>query len=217
MTGRAPAPAQTVTRACSFCGFRYQGSPEECSRCGTPLTVDREPILAEGRAARRHLRHQRALSDLFFLIGLLLGGPMMTLGGELRLGLLLVLTGAFASALRRYTEWSTQGTTAIGVLLATLIAVVVVSPGEEVDEGNAVRVDTREAYVQALDAQDPDVRVEARGLNAVTIWFHHAQLLTVGCGEYPSREVRAHLADLGFIRVVVVGRSEEAGLCSYQP
>jgi hypothetical protein len=179
--------------------------------------VDREPILAEGRAARRHLRHQRALSDLFFLIGLLLGGPMMTLGGELRLGLLLVLAGAFASAFRRYTEWSTPGAMGIGALLASLVAVVVVGPEEEVDEEDAIRVEAREAYVKALHDQDADVRVEARGLNAVTIWFHIPQRIAGECGEYPPREVRDHLADLGFSRIVVMGLSQEGGLCSFRP
>ena len=177
----------------------------------------REEIREEGRGARRHLRFQRALSDLFFLIGLLLGGPMMTLGGEIRLGLILVLAGGIASVLRRYTEWSTPGTLGIGILTATVVATAAIDPPPEMEEDGAVGEESRLAYVQALGAQDLDVLVEPRGLGAVTIWFHLPQVMAGECGSYPSPEIRFHLAELGFKRVVVVDRNEMGGMCSFRP
>lgn len=142
----------------------------------------------------------------------------MTLGGEVRLGLLLVLAGGIASALRRYTEWSTPGTVSVGILTAAVVATAVVDamPQTEEEEG-AVREEARLAYVQALGSQDLDVLVEARGLGAVTVWLHLPQVMAGECGSYPSPEVRAHLAELGFKRVVVVDRNEMGGMCSFRP
>ncbi|MDA0311366.1 MAG: hypothetical protein O2992_04535 [Gemmatimonadetes bacterium] len=43
-----------------------------------------------GMNARQNVRAQKAISDTFFLVGLLLGGPMMAIGGNVRLGLFIV-------------------------------------------------------------------------------------------------------------------------------
>ena len=141
----------------------------------------------------------------------------MTLGGETRLGLLLVLAGGFASVLRRYTEWSTPGTVGVGVLSATLVATVLVGSEAETEESAEVGAEARDAYAQALGAEDPDVMVETRGLNAVTIWFHPPQSQVGECGSFPSAPVRQHLDELGFKRVVVVDRAESGGICSFPP
>jgi hypothetical protein len=217
MKPSTPKAVEVVTGTCPFCGFEYLGSPTQCRRCGTLQERAREEIREEGSRARRHFRFQRALSDLFFLIGLLLGGPMMTLGGELRLGLLLVLAGGFASVLRRYTKWSTPGTAGIGVLAATLVAMILVDGDYEEPLDDGVAEEARLAYARALDEGDPDVLVETRGLGAVTLWFHPPQATIGECGSYPEAEVRDHLAELGFSRVVVVDRNESGGMCSFRP
>ncbi len=217
MAASSPNPLKPITGSCAFCGYEYLGSPINCSRCGTLQERAREEIQEKGRRAGRHLRFQRALSDLFFLIGLLLGGPMMTLGGETRLGLLLVLAGGIASALRRYTGWSTPGTVVVGILTATVVATVVVDAKPHSEEGGVVEEEVRAAYVQALDSQDLDVFVEARGLGSVTVWFHPPQVMAGECGSYPSPEIRSHLAELRFQRVVVVHQNDKGGMCSFRP
>ena len=37
------------------------------------------------------------------------------------------------------------------------------------------------------------------------------------CGAYPDEAVRRHLAELGFLRVVVAMPVEGAGVCSFRP
>jgi hypothetical protein len=217
MTGSSPTTLKAITGTCPFCGHEYLGKPTHCSRCGTLQESAREEIRAKGMEARRHLRFQRASSDLFFLIGLLLGGPMMTLGGEVHLGLFLVLAGGFSSVLRRYTEWSTAGTVGIGILSATLVATALVGSGGELEEDSGVSVEVREAFAQALDEEDFDILIETRGMDAVTIWFHPPQDTLGECGDYPAPEIRTHLNELGFRRVVVVDRNETGGMCSFRP
>jgi hypothetical protein len=217
MTGSSSAVLKAITGTCPFCGHEYLGKPTHCGRCGTIQESAREEIRAKGKEARRHLRFQRASSDLFFLVGLLLGGPMMTVGGETHLGLLLVLAGGFASVLRRYTDWSTPGTVGIGILSATLVATVAVRGEGESELGDGVSVEAREAFAQALDEEDLDIFIETRGMDAVTIWFHPPQEILGECGEYPAEEIRTHLADLGFRRVVVVDQTETGGMCSFRP
>ena len=141
----------------------------------------------------------------------------MTLGGEIRLGLIFVLAGGIASVLRRYTEWSTLGTLCIGILTATVVATASVDLTPELEDDGVAGEEARLAFVQALGAQDLDVLVEPRGLGAVTLWFHLPQVIAGECGSYPSLEVRVHLAELGFQRVVVVDRNEMGGMCSFRP
>ena len=60
----------------------------------------------EGRVA---IKAQKARSDTMFLMELLLGGPMMAIGGNVRPGLLVVFGAGLASVIRRYSGWSTMG------------------------------------------------------------------------------------------------------------
>jgi hypothetical protein len=60
----------------------------------------------EGRVA---IKAQKARSDTMFLLGLLLGGPMMAIGGNVRPGLLVVFGAGLASVIRGYSGWSTMG------------------------------------------------------------------------------------------------------------
>ena len=129
----------------------------------------------------------------------------------------MVLAGGFASVFRRYTEWSTPGTVGIGILSATLVASVVMGGEEEDGADSEVGVEMREAFVQALDASEVDVLIETRGVGALTVWFHPPAELVGECGSYPSREVRGHLGELGFKRVVVVDPKETGGMCSLKP
>jgi len=74
--------------------------------------------------AHSEVARRKANSDLLFLAGLLVGGPLMTFGGRFRLGLFLVLAGAISSVLRRYSGTSLAGSVAIGAAVAALIAAV---------------------------------------------------------------------------------------------
>jgi hypothetical protein len=84
-------PPKAATFAdCPFCGFTYYGRPNQCSRCGSLLNEAAEDAKRVGMNARQNVRAQKAISDTFFLVGLLLGGPMMAIGGNVRLGLFIV-------------------------------------------------------------------------------------------------------------------------------
>jgi hypothetical protein len=148
-------------------------------------------------------------------VGLLLGGPLISFAGELRVGAFVVLAGAAASVLRRYTDWSTPGTVVVGSLGALLVAALL-SPPVPAEEQRGAE-DARRAYAGALGAQDPDILVEPRGPSLVTIWFTLPREMTGACGDYPPAETRRHLADLGFVRVVVGERNASGGLCSFAP
>ena len=201
---------------CTFCGLRYQGEPIQCRRCGALLNDAAEEIFRAGEAQGRRLSHTRALSDLFFLVGLLLGGPMMTLGGELQIGLFIALAGAFASILRRYSDWSTPGTVVAGAAIAALFAALIVEPAQEPDETPA-RQEARRAFAAGLNDPATDFYVVARGPELTTIWFSVPPGTTQECGDYPSTEVRQHLARLGFARVVVPQDKTRGALCSFEP
>jgi hypothetical protein len=202
---------------CTFCGWGYVGRPNQCKRCGTLLNDPAEDVKRQGKAGRGAIKVHKALADTFFLIGLLLGGPMMTIGDNLRVGLFIVLAGGLASTLRRYTDLSTTVTVALGGLGATIAATTLVASAADSPEEPAVAEAARAAYASALAEQDPDVFVDTRGLEHVAIWFTVPQDLLGECGEYPAPEVRAHLNDLGFRRVVVTMRNQSGGLCSFSP
>ena len=204
-------------RACPFCALRYAGAPAECPRCGTCLAVPDEELERLGKAERNLLRSRKAISDTLFLIGLLLGGPLCTLGGNVLLGSFVVLAGGAASVLRRYTSWSLPGTVVIGSLLAAVAAALFVEPANRAVEGLSAGEEARLAYATGLDRSDDDVGVEARGAGAVAIWFTVPHGEAGECGDYPALAVRAHLAELGFLRVVVVDRNQAGGLCSFVP
>lgn len=142
---------------------------------------------------------------------------MITLGDQALLGGFIALAGGAASVLRRHTDWSLPGTLVIASLLAGLAATLVLEPAQHVVEETRTDDAARLAYVAALNGQDPDVLVEGRGPGAVTAWFTLSQEVAGECGRYPPPEVRAHLAELRFLRVVVAERNRMGGLCSFPP
>ena len=217
MAGRALPDDTAAGGICPFCALPYMGRPNRCPRCGTLLGEAALDIKREGARARRIQRTRKALSDLLFLVGLLLGGPMMTLGDNLQLGLFIALAGALASVLRRYTEWSTAGPVLVGGSAAAVVASVVVGTPPEAPEANQTREGARMAYTEALAAGTRDVLVEPRGPGAVTLWLTVPEALSGSCGDYPPEEVREHLRELGFLRVVVMDRNRSGGLCSFHP
>jgi hypothetical protein len=217
-----PDPMKRATRpppppACPRCFLVYRGTPDQCPRCGAPLRVTAEELHRLGQAERGKLHRRKTLSDAFFLAGLLLGGPVMTFGGQLRLGALVVLAGALASALRRYTDWSTPGTVVVGALLTLVAAAWIAEPhSASIDETAATQAQ-RAAYAQALAEGNPDVLVEPRGPDLTALWFTLPTKPADRCGDYPGPKVRRHLADLGFNWVVVEERNASGGLCSFAP
>lgn len=204
-------------RACPFCAFPLQGAPNQCPRCGTLVGAAAEDLKRFGERERRLLRTQKAVSDTIFLAGLLLGGPLITVGDHFRLGSFVLLAAGAASLLRRYTSWSLPGTLAIGSLLATLVAALVVEPAHQAVEESRAGEEARLAYVRALEGSDDDVAVEERGTGALVVWFTVPEGQAGECGAYPPTEIRAHLAELGFLRVVVADRNQAGGLCSFVP
>lgn len=209
-----PSPDAGV---CTFCGLSYTGAPNRCARCGTLLG---EAVLDIKRAAateRKLLRSRKALADTFFLVGLLLGGPIITLGRNVVVGAFVVLAGGVASVLRRYTDWSTPGTLVLGLLTALAVAAWIIDPVVSAAEESQATETARLAYAQALSDQDPDVFVQPRGPGHVAIWFGVREAQADACGAYPPPEVRTHLKELGFLRVVVEERNQSGGLCSFRP
>jgi hypothetical protein len=200
--------------SCTFCGWRYTGRPNECKRCGTLLNDAAEDAKRQVEVGRRTIKAHKALADTFFLMGLLLGGPMMSFGGNLRIGLFIVLAGGFASTPRRYTGLSTTVAVTLGCLGGIIAAVTLVAPAADSPEDTGV---ARAAYASVLAQQNLDVFVDTRGLENVAIWFTVPQDLLGECGMYPAPEVRAHLRDLGFRRVVVKMLNQSGGLCSFSP
>ncbi len=207
----------TAGRSCPFCGLRYHGAPTECPGCGTLLATPSEELRRLGEAERRLLRSRKALSDTLFLIGLLLGGPLSTTEAHFLPGSLVILAGGAASALRRYTSWSLSGVVAIGSLLALVVAAMVVEPAYHAVEETRAGEEARLAFAQALNRRNDDVAVEARVAGALAIWFTLPQSEAGECGSYPPADVRAHLADLGFLRIVVAAPNQAGGLCSFVP
>lgn len=181
-----------------------------------PAASSRSGDGGEVREARSALGRRKVGADLLFLGGLLLGGPVMTVGGRFRAGLFLVLAGAFASVLRRYTRASLGGSVAMGGALAALLAAVVVDPPEpEIDAMEAEAA--RAAYIAELAGEyEPEGRVEARGPGLITAWFFLPEE-GAPCGDVPPEPVRRRLDELDFRRVVVADRSEAGSVCSFEP
>jgi hypothetical protein len=202
---------------CPFCGSAYDAVPNQCPRCGTLLGVAAEDLAHLGRAERRLLQSRKALADLFFLVGLLVGGPMMSFGGQVRIGAFVVLAGAVASMLRRYSDWSTPGTVLVGSLVALVAASWVVEPSAGHTAEASAAQDARRGYATALSSQDPDILVEARGPSLVTLWYTIPAEMTGSCGQYPSQGTRTHLRELGFKRIVVREPNGHGGVCSFAP
>ncbi len=203
--------------ACPFCALRLQDSPNQCPRCGTLLGAASDDLKRLGERERKLLLTRKALSDTLFLAGLLLGGPLITVGDHFRLGSIVVLAASAAALLRRCTSWSLPGVVAIGSLAAMMLAALVVEPAHHAVEESRAGEDARRAFVAALDRADDDVSVEERGVGVLVVWFVVPDGQAGECGDYPPAEVRAHLADLGFLRVMVMDRNPAGGLCSFVP
>jgi hypothetical protein len=142
---------------------------------------------------------------------------MMTFGGSLHTGALVVLAGGLASALRRYTEWSAPGTVVVGTLLAAVVASWIAEPHTVNVGGMQQTEDERAAYAQALADKDPDILVEPRGPELTALWLTLPTAMTGPCGAYPAPPIRGHLAQLGYRRIVVAEPNGAGGLCSFAP
>ncbi len=175
-----------------------------------------EDVRRLAKVGRTKIQKQKSLADIMFLIALLVGGPVMTVGGDVQTGLFIVLAGGLSSALRRYSSWSTPGTVLVGSVLALIGATLLVDTAPTPDEVLAAEA-ARAAYVSALSDLDPDVLVETRGVGHIAVWFNVPDGSEVECGLYPDEPVRRHLGELGFRRVVVAGRNQAGGLCSFRP
>ena len=202
---------------CPFCALRVVGAPDQCTRCGTLLGEAAEDVKRLGEGARRSIRANKALADVLFLVALLLGGPMMALGGEVRLGLFIALAGGMASALRRYTDWSALGTVLVGSLGAGVVATLLIEAAAPAAQDTLASEVARETFVSALAALNQEILVESRGPGSAVVWFTVPDAISGECGEYPEQAVRSHLAALGFLRIVVMDRNQMGGLCSFRP
>ena len=166
--------------------------------------------------AREAISSRKAFSDTLFLIGLLLGGPTISFGQNVQLGLFLVLAAGFSSLLSRYSDWSRPGTVLVGSLVAMVAASLLVDPPDVIEDTMAAE-EARAAFASALHEQERDVFVHTRGGEHFAIWFTAPPDVAGECGDYPTSTVREHLRDLGFRRVVVTGVAGEGGLCSFRP
>ena len=210
-------PRADALGACPFCTLDFADPPNQCPRCGTLLGDAAHDLKRLGEAERRLIRTRKAYSDTIFLVGLLLGGPLITIGGNLRIGTFVVLAGGLASVLRRYTDWSLPGTVAVGALTAMVVAALVVDPAAPTPADTAAAEGAREAFVNALSRINDDLYVETRGAGAIAVWFRLPGDASAECGNFPPEELRTHLRDLGFLRIVVAERNQSGGLCSFAP
>ncbi len=202
---------------CPFCARPYRGAPRRCPRCGELLPAAVDDIRRRGEAERRRLHARKTQADLLFLLGLVLGGPAITFWHHPVVGGCVVLAGGIASVLRRHTEWSTAGTVVVGGAAALAVAAWVFEPARDAVEETLATEAARAAYVEAMAARNPDIYMQARGPALVAVWFTVPETLAGDCGDYPDDRVRRHLAELGFLRVVVEGRNRAGGLCSFAP
>jgi hypothetical protein len=206
--------------ACPHCGRALAGTPNRCPHCKKLLGDAAHDLKQVAAEERRRERARKNTADILFLAGLLVGGPLLSLGGRTGLGLFVLLAGSVASALYRYTASSLGGSLLIAALGAAVGAVAISAPlGESTPEDAQVGEAARAAYIGALarDVEAVGGLVEARGPGQITVWFELPTQDGAGCGSYPDEVVRAHLAELGFVRVVVAARTEGAGLCSFKP
>ena len=186
-----------------------------------PVAEPSGPDLGTIRQERqREIHRSKNAADLIFLSGLLAGGPLASFDIQFTLGLVLMLGGGVASVLIRYASFSAAGALLTGILGALTLVSAVFDPSDPGDEAdNDTREVSRSAYVRELARQyeSEGIVVEARGSSAVTVWFYPPAVLDTPCGTFPDEATRQHLAELGFLRVVVNIRSEGQGLCSFHP
>lgn len=210
------APSSPAFGDCPFCGHTYFGTPNQCRRCGQLLNEAAEDASRLMKEGRLQVQAQKAMSDTLFLVGLLLGGPMMAIGGNLRLGLFVVFGGALASVIRRYSDWSTVGTVVVGAAFSGILATWFIDP-VPTEEETLAEESARLAFVQGLEGRWADVFVETRGARHEAVWFTVNGAEVGECGEFPPAEVRSHLADVGVLRVVVTVPNQSGGVCSFAP
>jgi hypothetical protein len=139
-------------------------------------------------------------------------------GGGTRVGLFVVLAGAAASALYRWTASSLLATLLVGSLCAAVVAVAV-TPSSDAAERVAVGVDARTAYVVALahDLEPLGGLAEVRGPDANVAWIELPPDQSADCGAYPDARTRAHLGEIGFARIVIANQSAGGVVCTFKP
>ena len=212
-------------RLCPECGMMLPPQWDECPWCSGSMddigTAGATPDpRAIGQERRRGISRRKNVSDVFFLMGLLSGGPLVSFDIQFTFGLVLMLGAGVASTLVRYTAFSAPGALLAGGLGAlTFVSAVLDPPGPADVEDSDTREAAREAYVGELARQfeGDGIVVEARGGGAVTVWFFPPAVLATSCGAFPDKPIREHLAALGFRRIVVNIRSEGQGVCSFHP
>jgi hypothetical protein len=121
-------PSEPASRQfCPTCGGPVPVGSDVCPRCGMPGASARGGPDSADTRTRSEAARRKTNADLLFLAGLVLGGPLMTFGGRFHLGLSLVLAGAFASVLRRYTGMSLGSSLMLGAAAAVAVIVAVLS------------------------------------------------------------------------------------------
>jgi hypothetical protein len=206
--------------ACPHCAKALDGRPNRCPHCKNLLGEAAHDLKRVAVEERKLERKRKNAADMLFLAGLLGGGPLLALGGSAGLGLFVLLAGGVASALYRYTRSSLGGSLLIAGLGAAAVAAAVRSTVDtSTPEEAQVHEAARGAYVTALarSVESTGGLVETRGPGQITVWFELPTEEAAECGAYPDAAVRAHLAELGFVRIVVAARTEGAGVCSFKP
>jgi hypothetical protein len=206
--------------ACPHCGKALAGRPNRCPHCKKLLGEAAHDLKRVAVEERRLERGRKNAADILFLAGLLGGGPPLSLAGRTGLGLFVLLAGGVASAIYRYTRSSPGGSLLIAGLGAAVVAAAVAIPGGgDTPEDAQADEAARTAYVGALarDVEAAGGVVEARGPGQITVWFELPTETGAECGGYPDPTVREHLAQLGFVRIVVASPTERAGVCSFRP
>lgn len=204
---------------CPHCRRPIEGAPNRCPHCRRLLgeaAHDLKRVAAEERVA---IARQKNLADGLFLTALLLGGPLISFGGRVRLGLFVLLGGAGASVVYRWTRSSLLAALLIGGLGAGIVAVAVTDLAVGIEDPEQVGENARAAFVAALarDLEPEDGLVEARGPGSIVAWFQLGDDAAPDCGAYPEPLTRSHLAELGFVRVVIANRTEAGVVCSFKP
>jgi len=223
-----PMPPDAVAdrnQSCPECGMTLPPQWKDCPWCSgemdDPVTGPAGPDpVSVGQERRREINRTKNVADAFFLSGLIAGGPLVSFDIQFTLGLVLMLGAGVASVLIRYTAFSATGALLTGILGALTFVSAVLDPPDRSDEAdNDTREAGRTAYVNELARQyeRDGIVVETRGLGAVTVWFYPPAVLNTPCGTFPDEPTRQHLAELGFLRVVVNIRSQGQGLCSFHP